>query len=89
MKVMLEFLDRTGTAIHERELEYDGVPPIPSVGDLVLITPPLGSSEVVRVIGREFMYFADARVEGAPPPDLDVKVTCWIEPRGERPSAAG
>jgi hypothetical protein len=88
MKVVLEFLDRTGTAIHERELEYDGGPPIPAVGDLVLITPPLGSSEVVRVIGREFMYFSDARVDRVPPPDLDVKVTCWIEPRGERPPAA-
>jgi hypothetical protein len=88
MKVMLEFLDRTGTAIHERELEYDGVPPIPAVGDLVLITPPLGASEVVRVIAREFMYFSDARGARVPPPDLGVKVTCWIEPRGGRSSAA-
>jgi hypothetical protein len=68
MRVELEFLDRAGTRVHERELGYDGAgPPIPGVGERVTLAAPGGAGPLAtwRVTERAFTY-----VEGDAPPQM-------------------
>src|SRR5437588_13079642 len=74
MEVLLEFCDlREGTRLHERALEYDELPPIPSVGETVLISERSHASPLT-VRKREFSYLSGD--PGLP----DVKVSFWCEP---------
>ncbi|URN85137.1 hypothetical protein [Acetobacterium wieringae] len=74
MIVELEFLDENETRIHEKELMYEGTPPIPNVGELVYVE---GKPCIIK--RRDFLYLSGNSVM-----DIRVSMICKEPKNGNR-----
>lgn len=85
MRVELEFLDANlnrPTRVHEEEFIYDGLPPIPNIGEVFTLT---GRSYTVK--SRRIYYYdqsvtADLQKQGFSHAEIRVSMQCeLLEPK--------
>ena len=74
MKIELEFLnarDSLKSRVHDEQLIYNGLVPIPSIGESTLV-----EDNIWKVLERHFIYMGPHAINPEIP---DVKVTLWCE----------